>query len=70
MSPESSTMMHQAEEEMQHDILKLQDQVKQISLSQIVTKNELESKMDGLEEKIKGNMEVFKVGRDMMNVKV
>jgi len=32
--PESSSMTHEEEEEMQHDISKLQDQVKEISLSQ------------------------------------
>ena len=39
---------------MEHDILKLQDQVQQISLSQRVTNNELEAminvNMDGLKE--------------------
>ena len=34
---EISTMTHKEEEEMQHDISKLQDQVQQISLSQKVT---------------------------------
>ena len=32
--PESSSMTHEEEEEMQHDISKLRDQVQQISLSQ------------------------------------
>jgi len=36
--------------------------VQQISLSQRATKNELEAKMDGLEAKIKGNMEGLKDG--------
>ena len=36
--PESSTMTHAEEVEMQHDISKLRDQLKQISLSQKVTK--------------------------------
>ena len=35
---------------MQHDISKLRDQVQQISLSQRVTKNEMEAKMDGLKK--------------------
>ena len=32
--PESSSMTHEEEEEMQHDISKLQDQVQQLSLTQ------------------------------------
>ena len=62
--PEISTMTHEEEEEMQHDISKLRDQVQQISLSQKVTKakmyglkNDMETKMDGIEAKLKGNME-------------
>ena len=47
--PESSSMTHEEEEEMQHDISKLQDQVQQILPSQRVTKNEMEAKMDGIE---------------------
>ena len=35
--PESSNMTHEEEEEMQHDILKLRDQMQQNSLSQKVT---------------------------------
>jgi len=53
-------MTHEEDEEMRHDISKLRDQVQQIFLLQGVTKNELEAKMDGLEEKIKGNMEGLK----------
>ena len=45
---------------MQHYISRLRNQVQQISLSQRVTKNELEVKMDGL----KYDMEA------MMNVKM
>ena len=48
--PESSSMTHEEEEEMLHDISKLQDQVQQISLSQKLT----EAKIDGVESKIKG----------------
>jgi len=44
--PENSNMTHEEEEEMQHDISKLRDQVQQISLSQKVT----EAKMDGLKK--------------------
>ena len=46
-------MTHE-EEEVQHDISKLQDQVQQISLSQRVTKNEMEILMKGLEAKKDG----------------
>jgi len=47
---ESSSMTHEEEEEMLHDISKLQDQVQQISLSKKLTKD----KIDGMESKIKG----------------
>ena len=42
--PESSSMTYEEEEEMQHDIAKLRDQVQQVSLAQ----KGIESKMDGL----------------------
>ena len=45
--------MHE-EEELQHDISQLRDQVQQISLSQRVTKNEMEAKMDGLKKDMDG----------------
>lgn len=45
---ERSTMTHEEEERMQHDISKLRNQVQQNFLSQRVTKNEMETKMDGL----------------------
>ena len=48
--PESSSMTHEEEEEMLHDISKLQDQVQQISLSQKLT----EAKINGMESKIEG----------------
>ena len=48
--PESPSMTHKEEEEMLHDISKLQDQVQQISLSQKLT----EAKINGVEYKIKG----------------
>ena len=47
---ESSSMTYEEEEEMLHDISKLQDQVQQISLSQKLT----EAKINGVESKIKG----------------
>ena len=48
-------MTHE-EEELQHDISKLRDQVQQISLSQRTTKDELKGDMDGL----KGDMNSLK----------
>ena len=42
-----STITHE-EEELQHDISKLQDQMQQILLSQRATKDELKRDMDGL----------------------
>ena len=46
-------MTHEEEEEMQHDISKLRDQVQQNSLSQKVT----EAKMDGLKKGMEANMD-------------
>ena len=54
-------MMHEGEE-LQHDISKLRDHVKQISLSQRVTKNVMEAKMDDLKNGFKKYMEGFKNG--------
>jgi len=48
--PESSSMTHEEEEEMLHDISKLQEQVQQMSCSQKLTK----AKINGMESKIKG----------------
>ena len=56
--PEISSMTHEEEEEMQHDILKLRDQVQQISLTQKVTEN----KMDGLNKYIESKMDGLKKG--------
>ena len=50
--PESSSMTHEEEEEMQHDISKLREQVQQVSLAQIRT----ESKMDCLKKCVEANM--------------
>ena len=50
--PESSSMTHEEEEEMQHDISKLRDQVQQVSLAQKGT----ESKMDCLKKGVEANM--------------
>ena len=65
-------MTYEEEEEMQHDISKLRDQLQQISLSKKVTearmnslKKCMEAKMDGLEvniEYFKKEMEGFKEG--------
>ena len=56
--PESSSMTHEEEEEMQHDISKLQDQVQQLSLAQKGT----ESKMDGLKKDVEAKMDGLKKG--------
>ena len=48
--PESTSMTHEKEEEMLHDISKSQDQVQQMSLSQKVT----EAKINGMESTING----------------
>ena len=46
-------MTHE-DEEWQHDISKLQEQVQQISLSQRTTKNEMEVLKKGVETKMDG----------------
>ena len=60
--PKISSMTHEKEEEMQHDISKLSDQVQQILLSQRVTKSEMEANMDGLKNGLKAYMEGLKDG--------
>ena len=57
--PEISTMTHEEEEEMQHNISNLRDQVQQISLSQKVTKNDFEAMMNVNIGGIKRDMEFF-----------
>ena len=55
--PESSSMTHEEEEEMLHDISKLQEQVQQMSCLQKLTEakiNGVESQINGVESKIKG----------------
>jgi len=72
--PESSSMTREEEEEMQHDISKLQDQVQQISLSLKVNEakmngveasmNSMHVNMDGMEAKMNGmdnKMEELKI---------
>ena len=56
--PESSSMTHEEEEEMLHDISKLQEQVQQVSLAQKAT----ESKMDGLRKDVEAKMDGLKKG--------
>ena len=63
-------MTHE-EEEVQHDISKLQDQVHQISLSQRVTINEMdglkkgvEAKMDGLKNGMEDKMDGMEAGME------
>ena len=72
---EISIMTHEEEEEMQHDISKLQYQIQQISLPQKVTKNELEAMMNAKIGGIKRDILVFNDGlkldmEAMMNVKI
>src|ERR1700728_3807822 len=54
--PESSSMTHEEEEEMLHDISKLQEQVQQVSLAQKAT----EPKMDGLRKDVEAKMDGLK----------
>ena len=63
-------MTHE-DEEWQHDISKLQEQVQQIFLSQRATKNDMEvlkkgveSKMDGLKKGIESKMDGLKNGME------
>jgi len=75
--PESSSMTHEEEEELLHDISKLQEQVQQMSRSQKLTEakiNGVESKINGVESKIKGmeaNMDDLKTNleTDMADLK-
>jgi len=59
-------MTHEEEEEMQHDISKLRDQVQQISLSQKVTK----AKIDGLKKEVEAKMNGVEVKMDGMEDKM
>ena len=63
---EGSTMTHE-DEELQHDLSKLQEEVQQISLSQRATKNEMEvlkkgveAKMDSMEANMESKMDSIK----------
>ena len=74
--PESSSMTHEEEEEMLHDISKLQDQVQKISASQKLTEakiNCMESKIKGVEAKmddwktyLKTNMDELKINMNKL----
>ena len=71
---EGSTMTHE-DEEWQHDISKLQEQVQQILLSQKITKNEMEVlkkgvevKMDGLKKGMEAKMNGLEAKMDGMEV--
>ena len=55
--PESSSMTYEEEEEMQHDIEKLRDQVQQVSLAQKGT----EAKMDCLKKGVEAKMDELKI---------
>ena len=76
--PESSSMTHEEEEEMLHDISKLQEQVQQMSRSQKLTEAKIsgvEFKINGVESKIKGmeaKMDDSKTDlkRDMADLKI
>ena len=57
---ESSSMNHEEEEEMQHVLSKLQDQVQQNSLSEKVTK----AKMDGLKKGMETKMDCMEAKMD------
>ena len=74
---EGSNMTHE-DEDLQHDLSKLQEQVQQISLSQRATKNEIEflkkgveAKMDGLKKSVEAKMDGMEAGMEakMENMK-
>ena len=53
-------MTHEEEEEMQHDISKLRDQVQQVSLAQKIIDSKMkdvEAKMDGLKKGVQAKMD-------------
>ena len=65
--PESSSMTHEEEEEMLHDISKLQDQMQQMSLSQKLREakiKDMKAKMDDLKIDLKTDLK-----RDMADLK-
>ena len=71
IKPSEGFAMTHEDEEIQHDISKLQEQVHQISLSQRAIKNEMEvlkkgveAKMDGSKKGVEANMDVLKNGME------
>ena len=62
--PESSSMTHEEEEDMLHDISKLQEQVQQMSHSQKLT----EAKIKGMEAKMDDSK--IELKRDMADLKI
>jgi len=73
--PESSSMTHEEEEEMLHDISKLQEQVQHMSLSQKLTEAKIkgmEAKMDDSKTEMKRDMEDLKkdLKTDMDELKI
>ena len=66
---EISTMMHE-EEEFKNDISILRDQVQPISLSQKLTKNEMEAKIDGLKKGMEAKMDGLKNGMEDTEAKI
>ena len=67
--PESSSMTHEEEEEMQYDISKFRDQVQQASLAQkgVEAKmNDVEAKMGDLKIDLKTNMEELKINMNKL----
>jgi len=58
--PGSSSMTYEEEEEMQHDIAKLRDEVQQVSLAQKGTEAKMEAKMDDLKIELKTDMDELK----------
>ena len=64
--PESSSMTHEEEEEMLHDISKLQEQVQQVSLAQ----KAIESKMDDLTKDVEAKMDGMEFKMNGMDAKI
>jgi len=68
-------MTHEEEEEMQHDISKLRDQVQQVSLAQKTIESKVgglkkyvEAKMDGLKKFIEANMDCLKTSMEDLKI--
>ena len=63
-------MITHEDEELQHDLSKLQEQVHQISLSQRATKNEMEVLKKGMEAKMDGMEDGMEAKMDDMEAKI